>query len=122
MTNDRPLRRRGQATVEFALVAPLFLACTLALVGTAVVCVHVVAQHDVARRAARAASVADDPCAAAEASLPASHRVRCTLHDDGTVTVSVSSRITVPLVGRVVTRVLPRTEVTMMREPPPVLG
>lgn len=117
-----PTRRRGQATVEFALVAPLFLACTLALVGTAVVCVRVVAQHDLARHVARAASVADDPCAAAETSLPDRHRLRCALHDDGTVTVAVSSRVAVPLVGGVVTRMLPWAEVTMMREPPPVLG
>lgn len=122
MTPERQRRRRGQATVEFALVAPLFLACTLALVGTAVVCVRVVAQHDLARRAARAASVADDPCAAARASLPDDHRLRCTVHDDGMVVVAVSSRVTVPVVGRAVTRVLPWTEVTMLREPPPVLG
>ena len=118
----RTSRRQGQATVEFALIAPLFLACTLALVATAVVCVRVVAQHDVARRAARAASVADDPCAAARASLPDGHRLRCTTADDGTVTVAVSAQLTVPVVGRVVTRVLPWSSVTMLREPPPVLG
>lgn len=100
----------------------MFLACTLALVGTAVVCVRVVGQHELARLAARAASVADDACAAAENSLTTGHRLRCTLHDDGTVTVAVSSRVTVPLVGRLVTHILPWTEVTMMREPPPVLG
>ena len=122
LTPERWWRRRGQATVEFALVAPLFLACTFALVGTAVVCTRALAQHDLARRAARAASVADDPCAAARVSLPNDHRLRCTIHDDGTVSVAVSSRITVPLVGRVVTRVLPWSEVTVMREPPPVLG
>lgn len=117
-----PARRRGQATVEFALVAPLFLACTVALVATAVVCVRVVEQHDVARRAARSATVADDPCAAARTSLPDGHRLRCTNGDDGTVTVAVSTRLTVPVIGRVVTRILPWSTVTMMREPPPVLG
>lgn len=100
----------------------MFLACTLALVGTGVICVRVVAQHDLARRAARAASAAEHPCAAAQASLPTGHRLRCVLNDNGTVTVAVSSRVTVPLVGRAVTRLLPWTEVIMMREPPPVLG
>jgi Flp pilus assembly protein TadG len=115
--------RPGQATVEFALVAPLFVACTLALVGTAVVCMRLVRAHDVARTATRAASVADDPCAAATAATPPGHRVRCVVDDAaGTVTVAVSSSVVVPFVGRIVETVLPWMESTMMREPPPALG
>lgn len=120
-----PLARRvrGQATIEFALVAPLFIACTLALVGTAVVCMRLVAAHDVARMAARAASVGDDPCAAATTATPRGYRSRCTLDDAaGTVTVAVSSSVSVPFLGRVVETVLPWMDATLMREPPQALG
>ncbi|MGA0862389.1 MAG: TadE family protein [Ilumatobacteraceae bacterium] len=115
--------RPGQATVEFALVAPLFVACTLALVGTAVVSMRLVGVHDIARTATRAAAVADDPCTAAQAATPPGHRVRCTLDDGaGTVTVAVSSTVAVPFVGRIVETVLPWMESTMMLEPPAALG
>ena len=116
-------RRRGQATIEFALIAPLFLACTLALVGTAVVCVKIIANHEIARRTARAASMADDPCATARSVVPASHQLRCTLDESAsTVTIAVSSRLAVPLLGRVVSEVMPWQEVTMMRVPVPLVG
>lgn len=116
-------RARGQATIEFALVAPLFLACTLALVGTAVTCLRLVSLHDTARRAARAASVADDPCAAARVTVPERTRLTCTLDDSlGTVTVSVSATIGIALLDSVVVRVLPAMTATVMREPPVSLG
>lgn len=116
-------RRRGQATVEFALVAPLFVACTLTLVAVAVACVRIVGMHDLARRAARAASVADDPCLAATRAVPDGTRLRCTLDDElGTVTIGVSSRIAVPFLGGTLSRVLPWADATMIREPPLTLG
>ena len=51
---------RGQATVEFALLLPVFACMVLALVQLALVIRADLLVHDAAREAARAASLADD--------------------------------------------------------------
>lgn len=115
---------RGQSTVEFALVLPLFMACTALLVGTTVVCLQFVALHDTARAAARAAATSDRPDAAARAAVT-----------DGSVSITVTqdhARDLVTVTARRSSgvwwfaRVLPvgvfSRSVTMLREAPIVLG
>lgn len=84
---------RGQATVEFALLLPLVLLLTVAVVQVARVCALQVAVVDAARAGARVATVDRDPDAvraAAGASQDRSVQIRTTAGDPELVTVQVS--------------------------------
>lgn len=127
MTHQRP-RAPGQAAVEFALVLPLFVGCTVLVVAATLTGLRTLTLSDLARDAARAATVAEVPCEAAArivgdatemsceiATLPASgaHTVQIRLTDPLPFTRAIDDWIPLPR---------PTATVTMLIEPPPVLG
>ena len=72
---SRPDRRtrpdeRGTSTLEVAGLAPLVLMITLALLYAGFALYGITATQTAARQAARAASLGEDPYAAADAALP----------------------------------------------------
>lgn len=74
---DRVAGERGTSTMEVAGIAPLVIAIILLLVYAAFALYGVTATQTAARQAARAASLGDDPAAAADAAMPGwlTHRV-----------------------------------------------
>lgn len=123
----RPRKRhssRGQATVEFALVAPLVVLCSLIIVATTAICLRSLQLNDTARSIVRAAITADDPVRSAE-SLASQLNVQARTSVNtatGLVTVTVTQALTVPLMGKWLPSVLLHSEATMMLEPPVVAG
>lgn len=116
--------QRGQSTVEFALVMPLFALSLALLVGTTMLCLRFIALHDIARTAARAASTSLHPRDAARSVI-----------SDSSITVHVSEDIATDVITVTVqqsaglwwfTRFLPgnvfQRSVSMMREAPIVFN
>lgn len=109
----------GQATVEFALVLPLVvmvLALLVHLASISAAQLHIVEQT---RVATRAASLAEDPRAAATAAVQEAEFSVEVWFDDEIVTVSVSRilRTEVPIIARFLPAVEVRSSLTMAREP-----
>lgn len=117
-------KNRGQATVEFALMAPLVILCVLLLLATLSVCLDSLRLNDIARNAVRSAITSHDPSDAASAIATLSQVSAVTTTDDSTglVTVEVSMKKRFPLLGRWLPSLSLHETVTMMREPPLVLG
>jgi Flp pilus assembly protein TadG len=115
---------RGQATVEFALMAPLVVLCALLLLATLSVCLDTLRLSDVARNAVRSAITSDNPTEAATAIAELSHVSAKTTTDDltGLVTVDATMKKRFPLLGRWLPSLSLHGTATMMREPPLVLG
>lgn len=110
---------KGQATVEFALVLPLVMTVLTLLVHLGTISaaqLHIVEQT---RLAARAASLAEDPRAAAAAVVESASTSVDVWFDDEIVTVSVSRilRSEVPIIARFIPAVVVRSRLTMAREP-----
>ena len=113
-------RDRGQATVELALVLPLVLVVLLGCLQVVEVLVEQVRLVHVVRDGARAASVSDNPEAAAQA-VTGAHRVRLDVATtDSTVDVTgwVDVRTEVPLIGRLLPDITLRERLTMTVESP----
>ena len=115
--------------MEFALVAPLVALCVIALVSTALACIHVLTMHDVARAAARTGSVAAQPCDAATTVVDrmlSSATTSCSVDPTwGTITVEVRRGLSLPLVDvapQWTSRIFPRASATFVLEPPPIIG
>lgn len=110
----------GQATVEFALTLPLVVLVVAFIIQvTTIAAIHleVVAETG---RVARAASMAEDPAAAARTALNGTSTSTVDVDFDSmTVTVSVTRRVDtdVALIGRFVPDVVVRSSLTMAREP-----
>jgi Flp pilus assembly pilin Flp len=104
----------GQATVEFALMAPLVVLCALLLLATLSVCLDTLRLNDIARSAVRSAITSDNPSDAATAIALLSH-VSATTTVDGITGLF-------PLLGRWLPSLSLHATSTMMREPPLVLG
>ena len=117
-------RDTGQATVEFALMAPLVLLCALLLLATLSVCLDTLRLNDIARSAVRSAITSDNPSEAARAIADLSHVLTTTTVDDvtGLITVDASTKKRFPLLGRWLPSLSLHETATMMREPPLVLG
>ena len=123
--HQTPHRRdNGQATVEFALMAPLIVLCVLLLLATLSVCLDTLRMNDIARSAVRSAITSDNPSEAARAIAVLSHVSAVTTTDESTglVTVNASSKKRYPLLGRWLPSLSLHATATMMREPPLVLG
>lgn len=141
----RPCRiAPGQAAVEFALVLPLFVICTFVVIMTTLFGLRSLTLAGLARDAARAASVAEDPCAAATAVVGSRARLECRVTrwgDSPAPSVRIDLEDEVPgvrsgtgrpgswvgsavvdHVGDLVSTLLPRATAVMLLEPPPVLG
>jgi Flp pilus assembly protein TadG len=115
---------RGQATVEFALMAPLVVLCALLLLATLSVCLDTLRLSDIARSAVRSAITSDNPTEAATAIADLSHASAKTTTDDltGLITVNATMKKRFPLLGRWLPSLSLHGTATMMREPPVVLG
>lgn len=120
--------RPGQATVEFALLVPLVVMCMMAIIVATMAGLRVLSLADLARNAARAATVADAPCDAAEALVDSRATMRCTIDrlPSGSaqmVHIHLTDRWDVPdIVAAWIGVLAPRASATMLIEPPPVLG
>ena len=114
---------RGQATVEFALVLPLVVACLVSVAGVTAACLEWLRLADVARVCARTASVAEDPVGSARLTALA-HRATATAETDSSgtlLTVTVRSAMSVPLLGKLASRIVPTAVSTIALEQPPLL-
>lgn len=118
----------GQATVEFALVLPLFIGCTVLVVAATLAGLRTLTLSDLARDAARAATVAEVPCAAAARIVGDAAEMHCeiaTLPASGAHTVQIRLTDRLPFTGSIdgwIPLPRPTATVTMLVEPPPVLG
>ena len=113
----------GQATIEFALVLPLFMFSVLLMFAVLSACLNVLALNDVARSAARVAITAHQPEDAVQAMLQQSTIDSSVIEQpNGIITVSVSRPFRFWLVDVPVAFVRMRASASMMREPPVVLG
>lgn len=114
----------GQATVEFALMAPLVVLCALLLLATLSVCLDTLRLNDIARSAVRSAITSENPSDAATAIAVFSHVSAVTITDESTglVTVNATMKKRFPLLGRWLPSLSLHAISTMMREPPLVLG
>ena len=114
----------GQATVEFALMAPLVVLCALLLLATMSVCLDTLRLNDIARSAVRSAITSDNPSEAATAIALLSHVSATTTVNGvtGLITVEASMKKRFPLLGRWLPSLSLHAKSTMMREPPLVLG
>jgi Flp pilus assembly protein TadG len=114
----------GQATVEFALMAPLVVLCALLLLATMSVCLYTLRLNDIARSAVRSAITSDNPSEAATAIALLSHVSATTTVNGvtGLITVEASMKKRFPLLGRWLPSLSLHATATMMREPPLVLG
>jgi Flp pilus assembly protein TadG len=114
--------RRGQATVEFALVIPVVMIMVLGLVVVAVAVRNELAVELAAREAARAAAVSADPSAASEAAARAVDLPLeiATTSDGATVTVTVThvDPVDVAIIGDLIGPITHTASVTMALEPP----
>lgn len=113
----------GQATVEFALMLPIFVASIVFMLGVLSICINQLALNDEARSAVRTASTADNPEEAVHAFLrsnPASFSVRET--DNGIISVEIRQPIRMFFFSLPLGPLQLRASASMMREPPIVLG
>ena len=114
----------GQATVEFALMAPLVVLCALLLLATMSVCLDTLRLNDIARSTVRSAITSDNPSEAATAIALLSHVSATTTVNGvtGLITVEASMKKRFPLLGCWLPSLSLHAKSTMMREPPLVLG
>lgn len=118
--------QHGQATVEFAVVAPVIVFLCLVVAQVAAVATDAVLVHHAAREAARAAAVEPDGRVARRAALGAAGLVPGrvgvqltggrTTGDTLTVAVEYSAPTKVPLVGRLIDDIDLRAEVAVRVE------
>jgi Flp pilus assembly protein TadG len=113
----------GQATVELALATPVLCLLLLGIVQLTVVVRDQLRLIDLARVAARAASVAADPSAAAAGitGRDPPHQLQLDTDTDdstGTVTVSAVTVTDVPLIGVLLPDITLTARSTMPLEPP----
>jgi hypothetical protein len=113
----------GQATVEFALLLPLFVACIGALIATTALALSSLRLADTARTAARVASTSNDPQAAVNAYIAETGvDARVALDDQRQfLTVSVAQRFRLPLIGVPIPFVTITSHITAMYEGVPTL-
>lgn len=113
----------GQATVEFALLLPLFVACIGALAATTAIALTSLRLDDTARMAARVASTSNDPEDAVRTiATKTGVDSRVTLDDQRQfLTVYMTQRIRLPLIGLPIPVVRMTSHITVMYEGVPML-
>jgi hypothetical protein len=113
----------GQATVEFALLLPLFVTCIGVLIATTALSLSSLRLADTARTAARIASTSNDPQAAVSSYIAETGvDSRVALDDQRQfLTVSVAQRIRLPLIGIPIPLVRISSRITVMYEGIPTL-
>jgi hypothetical protein len=113
----------GQATVEFALLLPLFVACIGVLIATTMLALSSLRLADTARTAARIASTSNDPQDAVRTfTTETGVDSRVTLDDQRHfLTVYLTQRIRLPLIGIPIPVVRITSHITVMYEGIPAL-
>ena len=113
----------GQATVEFALLLPLFVTCIGALVAATALSLSTLRLDDIARMAARVASTSNDPQnAVTTLTKETGVEYRVILDDQRQfLTVYVAQRIRLPLFGLPIPVVRMTSHITVMYEGVPML-
>jgi len=113
----------GQATVEFALLLPLCVACIGVLIAMTALALSSLRLADTARTAARVASTSNDPEDAVRTmTTKTGVDSRVTLDDQRQfLTVYVSQRIRLPLIGLPIPVVRITSHITVMYEGVPML-
>ena len=113
----------GQSTVEFALLLPLFVACIAVLIATTALALSSLRLADTARTAARIASTSNDPQDAVRTLTTKTGVESRVILDDQRqfLTVYVSQRIRLPLIGVPIPVVKISSHITVMYEGVPTL-
>jgi Flp pilus assembly pilin Flp len=113
----------GQATVEFALLLPLFVTCIGVLIATTMLALSTLRLADTARTAARVASTSNDPQDAVRTlTTKTGVESRVTLDDQRQfLTVYLTQRIRLPLIGLPIPVVRITSHTTVMYEGVPML-
>jgi hypothetical protein len=113
----------GQSTVEFALLLPLFVACIAVLIATTMLSLSTLRLADTARTAARIASTSNDPQTAVSSYIAKTGVDSRVVLDDQRqfLTVYVSQRIRLPLIGVPIPVVKISSHITVMYEGVPTL-
>ena len=126
LLNVQILQRRadaGQATVEFALLLPLFIACVAVLISCIGIGLSSLRLADTARVAARTASTSDNPSQAVHILLQG-QGITHTESTDATkqfLTVKLKRNVRVPLLGIPIPMMELSAQSTVMLEGVPVL-
>ena len=113
----------GQATVEFALLLPLFISCIALIIATAAVALSSIRLADTARVVARAASTADVPFQTVEALLKNQQISHTESIDESRqfLTVTLRQKTRIPLIGIPIPAVTLSAQSTVVIEGLPVL-
>lgn len=114
----------GQATVEFALLLPLFIACIGVIIAAITLGLASLRLADTARLAARVASTSENPHQDVDALL-GQRGITHVVTVDSTqqfLTVRLSQRIRIPLVGLPIPHAVLTAQSTVLREVAPILG
>ena len=114
----------GQATVEFALLLPLFVSCIAVLVASIAVGLASLRLADTARVVARAASTSDNPSETVKTLLTHQQITHSESFDatNNFLTISLRQRIRIPLIGIPVPALTLSAESTVILEGLPVLA
>jgi Flp pilus assembly protein TadG len=114
----------GQATVEFALLLPLFVSCVAVLVASIAVGLASLRLADTARVVARAASTSDNPSETVKTLLTHQQITHSESFDatNNFLTISLRQRIRIPLIGIPVPALTLSAESTVILEGLPVLA
>ena len=121
----RPHRdEAGQATVEFALLLPLFVFCIAVLVASIAVGLASLRLTDTARVVARAASTSDDPSQTVDSLLTHQEISHSESLDETNqfLTVSLRQKIHIPLLGILIPALAIKAQSTVLLEGLPVLS
>lgn len=113
----------GQATIEFALLLPLFVFCLTVLCGAVGIGLTSIRLTDTARLAARSASTAENPTDVVE-SIVGPNGIHHSEFMDTTqqfLTVQLTKNIQIPLLGISIPKVKVSAQSTVLIEAVPVL-
>ncbi len=113
----------GQATIEFALLLPLFIFCVAMLCAVIGIGLTSIRLADTARLAARAASTSENPSHVVESILNA-NEISHSESIDATgqfLTVHLTEKIHIPLIGIPIPKVSVSAQSTVLIEAVPVL-
>lgn len=113
----------GQATVEFALLLPLFLSCIALVIASAAVGLSSIRLADTTRVVARAASTAEDPSQTVEGLLRNRRISHAEFLDESRqfLTVTLRQKLRIPLIGIPIPIVSLSAQSTVVVEGLPVL-
>lgn len=119
----QPKGDAGQATVEFALLLPLFVSCIALIAASVAVGLSSLRLSDSARVVARAASTTDDPSRTINELLKSQHISHSESFDETQqfLTVTLRQKIRIPLIGIPIPVVAITAQSTVVVEGMPIL-